>query len=328
MRHALLVAALLTVSPEAFSQSNATADEERTRLGRPMLWRDPGPIALKDLFWGPGSPDTEPQPPFTFVEEDTGGTKPKVLVTDAKGAMWSVKFAGPSTSNNEVHAEIAATRLAWAFGFLVEEHYYVAEGTIRNAKGLRRASTSIGPDGSFRVARFEERSADVKRTGRHWSLVDSPLGGTQQQSGLKILMALLNNWDTKRGNHSIFQVTAPDGQLEDWYLISDYGSTFGRMGPPALFPSRNRWNLAAYQKERFLDGVDDEYLHLHHAGDVRIRKVPIQHARWFAELSSQLSLDQVRRAFEASGASTDEVEGFSTRVMEKLKELQSAVAVK
>jgi len=114
-----------------------------------VLWRDPGPIGGKDLYWGPADAARVPRPPFTFVKEDTGGTKPKVAVTDANGSTWNVKFSGESPRNNEVHAEIAATRLAWALGYLVEEHYYVGEGVIENAKGLRRAAGSIGTDGAI-----------------------------------------------------------------------------------------------------------------------------------------------------------------------------------
>jgi hypothetical protein len=97
------------------------------------------------------------------------------------------------------------------------------------------------------------------------------------------------------------------------------------MGPPALFASRNRWSLKDYQAEALIEGVDAESLNLNHKGDVTIHEVPLEHARWFAELSSQLTHDQVRRAFEASGASPGEIIGFSERVMERLQELHAAV---
>src|SRR5262245_38079124 len=91
-----------------------------------VLWRDPGDIGEKDLFWGVGSAERKPAPPFTFIREDTSGTRPKVLVHDASNVEWSVKFPGNSPDGNEVHAEIAAGRLMWALGFFVDEHYFVA----------------------------------------------------------------------------------------------------------------------------------------------------------------------------------------------------------
>lgn len=59
--------------------------------GGAVLWRDPGAVASKDLFWGNGGRAEAPRPPFTFVDEDLSGTKPKVRVTDARGTKWNVK---------------------------------------------------------------------------------------------------------------------------------------------------------------------------------------------------------------------------------------------
>lgn len=328
MKRMLILAALLAsaTNTPAQVQSHGSLGTATEGGGRAILWRDPGPIAERDLFWGIGSADRAPRAPFSFVEEDTGGTKPKVVVRDADGVTWSVKFAGRSASDNEVHAEIAATRLAWAFGYLVEEHYYVPEGTIENAKELRRAADSIDASGRFRVARFERRPDNIKRTGRHWSLTDNPFKDTKELSGLMMVLALVNNWDTKTSNHSIFQVTNSDGQVEDWYVISDWGSSFGRMGPMSLLASRNRWSLEHFREEPFIEGVDHESVNVNHKGDVTIHEVPLDHGRWFAGLASQLTGDQVRRAFEASGGSADEVAGFSARVMEKIAELQASLA--
>ncbi len=319
---ATVVVVLALVAPGSAERVRERADRSAPD---PVLWRDPGSLAQKDLFWGAGGAARAPRPPFTFVKEDTGGTKPKVIVSDADGTTWNVKFGGSSPSDNEVHAEIAATRLAWAFGYLVEEHYYVAEGVIDNATSLRRAADSIDADGRFQVARFERRSTEITRTGSHWSLVDNPFADTQELSGLKLVLALVNNWDTKRSNLSVFQVTRPDGQIQDLYLVSDYGSSFGRMAPFAVFSSRNRWSLEDYRDGPFIKSVTDRSLTVNHKGDVTIGKVPIEHARWFARLASPLTSEQVRRAFEASGASQAEVEGFSARVMEKLRELREAV---
>ena len=57
----------------------------------------------------------------------------------------------------------------------------------------------------------------------------------------------------------------------------------------ALLASRNRWNLQDYRKEPFVEGVDEESVNINQKGDVTIQEVPIEHARWFAGLASQLS---------------------------------------
>src|SRR5205085_1892502 len=86
------------------------------------IWEDPGPIEQLDLFWGNGRADRAPVGPFTFLAEDTSGTNPKAHVRDANGVKWGVKW------DEEVHAEVAATRLAWAMGLRVEETYYMETG--------------------------------------------------------------------------------------------------------------------------------------------------------------------------------------------------------
>jgi hypothetical protein len=56
-----------------------------------------------------------------------------------------------------------------------------------------------------------------------------------------------------------------------------------------------------------------------------VDRVPLEHARWFASLLAQLTPEQIRRAYEAAGASREEIDGFSKRMMEKIAELQAAV---
>src|SRR5436190_2179708 len=93
-----------------------------------LLWRDPGPIGRRDLYWGEGSKAHAPRPPFTFVEENTSGNRPKLVVKDAAGVEWTAKFAPKDPLLNEVHAEIAATRIMWALGFFADENYFVPSG--------------------------------------------------------------------------------------------------------------------------------------------------------------------------------------------------------
>ena len=51
---------------------------------------------------------------------------------------WTIKLAPASPADNEVHAEIAASRLIWAFGFFVDENYFVREGRIEKARSSPR----------------------------------------------------------------------------------------------------------------------------------------------------------------------------------------------
>lgn len=333
-RRLLIIVAALSLALSALAR-NPTEQQEQTQKsqksaaqvksgaqGKPMLWRDPGNIGSKDLFWGNASQSTVPRPPLKFVEEDSQGTQPKVEVTDANGDKWKVKFG------EEVHAEIAATRLLWAFGYGAEETYFVPSGKIEGITSLKRAKEYIAADGSFKNARFERRAKNIERTKTAWAWGDNPFVGTKELSGLGILMTMINNWDTRRvsKNNIVMRVSAPDGTLEDWYIVEDVGSSFGKMGRYPIV-KRGRWDLEDFKTQKFIDGVSGNTLDLHYKGGARsINKVPIEHARWFARLASQLSEQQVRRAFEAAGATPAEVAGFSARLMEKIRELQTAVS--
>jgi len=292
------------------------ADREPVHL----LWRDPGEVSAKDLFWGPGNPERVPEAPFTFIEEDTGGTKPKVRLVDARGVKWSAKFDHDSRTGREVPAEIAASRIMWALGYLVEESYLVDEGVIEGIGRLERAHVAISPDGRFRGARFERRPSDVERLGRRWTLDENPFRGSKELSGLVIVAALLNNWDFRSGNTAVLRVTSDDAQ-EDWYLLSDLGTAFGRTNG-GMFRRLSRWNVEHFEKDAFISRADNTGVEFHYRPEGKARaRVPIDHARWFAELASKLSLAQLEQAFVAAGATDHEVRGFSTRLGAKIAEL-------
>lgn len=288
-----------------------------------ILWRDPGPIAKRDLYWGPGGKDRAPRPPFTFVSEDTSGSRPKVDVKDAAGVRWTAKLAPPDPLQNEVHSEIAATRIMWAIGYFVDENYYVPSGKIVGANKLTRSSDVIGPDGSFKVARFERDDPAVKKVGE-WNVESNIFKGTKELSGFLAAMMLLNSWDVKPLNTAIRRLDGDKGA--DYYLLSDLGSTFGSMKGSS---NNSRWHLEEYRNSKFLTGVvtvKDPQLRFAYPllGNEPI-SIPLEHARWFVGLVSQLTDAQIRRAFEATGAPHAEVEGFAAAFKARIQELRTAV---
>jgi hypothetical protein len=285
-----------------------------------VLWRDPGPIGARDLFWGAGSAANAPQGPFTFLEEDLEGHNPKVSVRDARDREWDVKFGA------EIHSEVAANRIVWALGYFVEQQYFVPSGTIRGAKGLARAAAHIAADGRFRGARFRFRDPAMPRTEEEWTLQRNPFLGTKEMSGLHVLMTMLNNWDIQGPrNNRVLRARAPRGGAERRFLVSDLGATFGRMGG-GVVSNKSKWNLAHFREEKFIEKVENGSIRLAYDGyDPDIDRVPIEHARWFAALAAQLRPAQLRRAFEAAGAQPAEIDGFTTKLIEKIGALRQAV---
>ena len=302
----LAVAAVLSL---VFDGAAVAQDEKNAKL-----WKDPGAIASRDLFWGSGSAERAPKGPFVFLEEDTSGTQPKVRVRDAANREWDVKFG------DEVHAEIASNRLVWALGYIAEEMYFVPNGTISGVTNAKRLKDHVGADGNFTGARFRLRTDAPGRAEKRWTFEKNPFVKTQELSGLAILMTMVNNWDIQADRNT--RILMVDG--EEHYLVSDLGATFGKMGT-GIIP-HSKWNLEDFKKEEFIEKVEGGMVDLDYEGWGGINKVPLDHARWFSALASQLTDEQLQAALKASGASDAEVTGFAARLREKIAELQKAVS--
>lgn len=331
LRHPGLMVGAMTIGM-CVLVAPAAAHQRSSSRSRRVLWRDPGTIASLDLSWSDRRRFTPPVPPFKFVKEDMSGSHPKVRVKDARGREWTAKLEDDVDATGEAHAEVAAARLLWALGYFVEPSYFVGGGVIEHVTRLRRAARALTPDGHFRGAGFKAHSPDLEKTKRNWSIDQNPFLGTRELSGLMILMTMISNWDLDTHNLQILKARMPDGTTELRYCVTDLGESFGHLEDVrfphsllSMYPWTN-WNLRDYEEQRFIDGVKDGQLELHYRGEAAFRAVPIEHARWFGGLVAQLTPKQVRQAFEAAGATPQEVDGFSARFLEKARELQQAVA--
>lgn len=291
--------------------------------GAAVLWRDPGDIAARDLLYGPGGRRHQPRGPYTFVKEDLDGSNPKFTVRDSGGVKWKVKLGA------EARPETAATRLVWAVGYFANEDYFFPLLQVRNMPPrLHRGQNQVAPDGSLRNVRLKRE--DHKKLGR-WKWRDDPFTGTREWNGLRTLMAVLNNWDLKDINNTVYQNGS--GQI---YMVSDLGAAFGTAG--ANWPlSKAKGNLKSYRGSRFIRRATPatvdfyvparpRFLYLLHPRDyfrhlhVRWigRNIPRADARWMGRLLSRLSGRQIRDAFRAAGYSPREVEGFSSVVESRI----------
>jgi hypothetical protein len=292
-----------------------------TGPGTPTMWEDRGDIANLDLYWGVGSEEEAPKPPFTFEKEDVSGTNPKIKVIDANGVRWNVKF------DEEVHAEVVCSRLAWATGYLVEESYFIPSAKVNGVTGLGRAKKFVGSDGSISNAMFEKRPDNIARRNILWSWDSNPFSGKQELSGLIIMAVMLNNWDAKVDNNNVLGMFDSEGAVKDYYIVADWGGTLGKMGN---FLSHSKWDPEAYAKQAFIEGVSGSSLRLHYTGKggSAMKQVPLEHARWFAGIVGQLTDNQIAEAFRAGGATQAESSAFSARLRQKINELKSAVGAR
>ncbi len=286
-------------------------------IGKPALWEDRGDISKLDLYLGIGSEDGMPKPPFKFKEEDHTGTNPKIKVIDGNGVKWNIKF------DEEVHSEVACSRIVWACGYMVEESYFVPSGVVKGVTGLKRARKFVKSDGSFTDGMFEKRPDNIARRKTPWSWRSNPFSGKKEMSGLIMLNVLVNNWDAKEENNTVLGMYDDDGNIKEWYTVADWGGSMGKTG--SVF-SHTKWDVEKFSRQPFIDGVHGNTVKLHYSGKMSASaSVPLDQARWFAGIIGQLTDDQLRQAFKAAGATPSEIEGFATQVRRKINELKGAV---
>jgi hypothetical protein len=311
---------------EAASKNDANEKKVR-RNPSAILWRLPENVASRDLFFGPGAKDHQPQGPYVFVEEDKGGTNPKFDIRDSKGVIWRVKLG------EEARPETAATRLLWAVGYFADEAYFVRELVVKGLQPLSRGQDLVLAGGVVRDARLERKDPAEKKLGV-WEWKNNPFVGTRELDGLRVLMALLNNWDLKTSNNAIYEVGA-----EHRYLVSDLGGTFGRTGSNF---TRSKGDLNDYAQSSFIKrvsgkGVDFKldnrpflltavylpyYLDRSEMEDVG-KDVPLPHVEWIAYYLNQLSQSQLEAVFRAAGYSPQEVAAFVAAMQRRIGELQT-----
>jgi hypothetical protein len=311
-------------APAGFSQ-HSPEHQVLYRLvkSEPTLWHDPGVVEQLDFANGAGGAENAPQPPFTFIEEDESGSNPKVKVTDAAGRRWGVKWG------SEVNAEVMATRLAWAAGYYVEADYYVAAGKITGAKDLKRARKQIALDGSFKEARFELKEEGIKKhkDEESWRWDDNPFAGTKELNGLKIIMMLTSNWDSKDqrdvshgSNTAIFKYK---DTKEEHYLITDWGGSMGKWGG---YFTREKWDCEGYAKQNkdFIKGVKNGKVEFGYKGqrteDIR-EGITVSDVKWLAQYIGRITDEQLHAGLKASGATPPEEECFARAIRERLNQL-------
>jgi hypothetical protein len=306
-------------------KDKATDGKAETTQGvQPVLWRDPTNLESRDLFYGSGGPEHAPHPGiFAFVKEDLDGSNPKYVVRDDSGIKWKIKL-GP-----EAKPEVAASRLVWAVGYFTNEDYFLPEVRVLDLPvDLHRGRKLFAHDGTVRDVRFKREEKGEAKDGT-WKWKRAPFTGEREFNGLRVLMALINNWDVKDVNNSVREKTDKvSGNSEDIYMVKDLGASFGS---PGFVPGdRARGNLQSYSHSRFITKTTADYVSfatparpsltvlvnpLDYMYRMRLRwvgrKIPRSDVKWIGSMLARLSPNQVREAFRAAGYSEPEVEGFA-----------------
>jgi len=279
--------------------------------GRAVMWREPSDIGRRNLFLGPGGAAMQPDlRRITLIkEEKSGGYSKKYRVVDASGREWVAKIG------KEAQSETAATRLLWAAGYYTDIDYLVPSV---HTEGLNKR---------LRNVRFGARPKEEDRS-ECWKWKSNPFVGRREFQGLKIMMALLNNWDTKDANNKIVVVHDKDGQVESRYVVHDVGASFGKklnwLERNLLF-KRDRNNPKGYAKAQLIKGVSGDSVKLNYwskNGGI-LSKVSVEDARWIGQRLARLSPEQIEDAFRAASYSSDEVRLMSRAVRQRIRDLNN-----
>jgi hypothetical protein len=301
-----------------------------------LLWVDPGDPSTRDFVYGVGGPENQPQPPFRFVKEDLSGTRAKVNVVDARGVNWNVKWG------HEAHSSTFCTRLLWALGYFVETEYFVPRGRIEGVHDLKRAKSRVDRNGDFEEARFQLRSDSPKfLAGQSWTWPDNPFVGTPQLQGLKVLMLLVSNWDTKDSRNSVKQggqrvmdsnlgifEDESTGQRRHLYSNFDWGASLGEWGGTLTW---NRWNYKGFESQtpNFVKGFEDGRVQWGFKGKHRddiTNGISAADVQWILKYLSRITDKQIQEGLIASGASQDETASFTRTIRNRIKQLEQVVA--
>jgi hypothetical protein len=255
------------------------------------------------------------------------------VVHDGDGVKWKIKLGA------ETRPETVASRIVWAVGYSVDEDYFLQTVQVTGIpQRVHRGRRLIGADGTMLNVRLKRERDSRKRLG-DWQWRDDPFTGTRELNGLRVLMAVINNWDLKDVNNAVLRTyDAASGSVEHVYEISDLGASFGsaelrrtkhsignlkdyrrsafirRVADDAVdfeVPGRADWIVVANPREYFMR------LHLLWIG----RQIPRDDARWMGQLLARLSAQQIRDAFRAGGYAPDEVEGFAAVLDSRIAQL-------
>jgi hypothetical protein len=298
------------------------------------IWRDPGDIASKDMFDGAGGPQGQPAPPFTFISEDTNGTNPKFDARDAKGAKWRVKLG------SEARPEIVASRLLWAVGYYVNDDYNLHIATVQGLH-MKRGDNLIHNGDQIIDARFARKPGKNTKVAI-WEWKTCPFRDTREFSGLRVMMAVVNNWDLKDVNNAVYTDKKTGRQI---FLVSDIGATFAT-NTLETSRAKDKGNVNSYVDSKFITkttpttvdfatpGAPTSVLlksggvlaadYFHRRGFEWIGdNIPREDARWIGTMLGQLSHEQLVDAFRAGNFPPQSIDQYVSVLEARIAQLKA-----
>lgn len=295
-------------------------------LARARVWRQPAtPIGAVDLRVNPHRPDRvndDDEIDCRFTPTPVDGTTPKFYCALPSGELVKVKYG---RNNPELLAEVAASRLLTALGFMADHMSIVkrvrcagcptfpfqALGCLARI-GVQSVCIPGGIDDE-RTVHFDTVVLERKLAGRiieayedqGWGWfeldrIDPARGGSTlaEVDAFRLMAMFLAHWDNKPPNQRLIcppDADRPHGScVEPLAIIQDLGATFG----PLKVDLRN-WRRERVWKDARTCTVSMEHFPWG-GGTFPERRLSDAGRLLFLRLVEQLSDDQLRGLFEGS----------------------------
>jgi hypothetical protein len=341
MRALVVVALLLAVftgpscgatqkpAPDQKPAPEGTAEHDEA-LRRAKVWLEPAvPIEEARLGENPAGDVTfarDEQVVCSFKPDFTSGSTPKFECERPNGKKIKVKYG---RENEEIYAEVAASRLLAALGFPADRMYVVERircfgcpsdpfnglqclnegGSVESCFAKIDYDQYVDFDYAIIERRLEGEKLETKKVrGWGWdelSKIDASAGGASRAEvdALRLLAVFLAHWDNKPKNQRLLCVgeDSPDeGELPDCdrpiAMVQDLGATFG----PFKFDV-NGWEESPVWKDAAACTVSMR--HLPYGGssfpDTQISE---EGRAFLASRLAKLSTQQIRELFEGARA--------------------------
>lgn len=273
--------------------------------GKAVMWEQVN-VSQRDLFVGPGGASMRPDlSSIKFIKEEKGGHNKKYRISDGSGKIWVAKLG------REARPEAAAVRILWGLGYKTEINHLIP-------------SITIPGKGTFQNVRLEARPDNIERL-EEWKWADNPFLGTKQLQGLRMMMVFMANWDVLDIQNKVLDVGN-----ENHYIVSDLGSTFGRLGnnnlPTIYRLGRKTGSPKHYAKSQFIRRVKNGMVQLSYKGKNRgvFKGIMVADAQWLFGLLNQLTDKQISDAFRAANFSESDVQIYLGAMKSRIAELDRA----
>jgi hypothetical protein len=302
-----------------------SVSERRSMLDRAEAWRsiDTGQL---DLLAGPRTENALPfDAPvscmFAYPDKALSGATPKFECEIAPKDVVKVKYG---LDNGEVFAEVAASRLFWALGFLADRMYPVKVTCLNCPPDPHKASTvdwGLGRPSNLATRVFDpaaiERPFDGKEIEvpkfKGWSwreldeVTDNEAGASRAHvDALKLLAAFIQHVDSKAENQAIVCADADIGRDREGnatctrprLMVKDLGSSFAAASK-VRFAKMNlaSWRSVEVWKDRRRCRAE---LTSSIVGTLAHPEISEPGRRFLAERLSLLSDKQIRDLFSAA----------------------------